>query len=463
MDTLNATLNDQIFEIYNVFDSVKNSINTLNALTTRQLNTLNSSLNIQAAELSHHLSDLKSLVDTLNSTNTNQLTNLQSSVSILNTTSIAQVHSLESKVNEFSAITASQLNLLRSSVSTINTTTIERLNSFQCSVSTTNTTETDMYQPLVNWLNEIQSAVNTFNTTIKDELHSIYTSFENIQFAVDTLNVSATRQLNTQVNELNLRLSDLQTLSDTLNSTTANQLQNLQTSVSILNSTTIDHVNNLVSSVNTLNATASNRLRALESSQEQLQSPTNVSLSSNSGVTYIHWGSKDCRSGATRLYSGWMGGSSQKTGGGGVNRLCMPTTADYSSSLQYQIGVAGFNNLYQVEYQDPVKGTDGHTIPCVVCLVSNHSLLLKIPAAYTCPSDWTREYYGYLMSEGTTQSSHSWSTFECVDKEQESFSDISNTGESLLGHNTVDCNQDICSQTHNYNSQKQLNCVVCSK
>ena len=35
-----------------------------------------------------------------------------------------------------------------------------------------------------------------------------------------------------------------------------------------------------------------------------------------------------------------------------------------------------------------------------------------IPRRYTCPSGWTREYYGYLMSEHHT---HHRSTFECID------------------------------------------------
>ena len=35
-----------------------------------------------------------------------------------------------------------------------------------------------------------------------------------------------------------------------------------------------------------------------------------------------------------------------------------------------------------------------------------------MPAKYTCPSGWTREYFGYLMSECNN---HYRSQFSCVD------------------------------------------------
>ena len=47
-----------------------------------------------------------------------------------------------------------------------------------------------------------------------------------------------------------------------------------------------------------------------------------------------------------------------------------------------------------------------------VCYVTQHSTVYMLPAKYTCPSEWTREYYGYLMSE---HHSHHLSQFSCID------------------------------------------------
>ena len=40
--------------------------------------------------------------------------------------------------------------------------------------------------------------------------------------------------------------------------------------------------------------------------------------------------------------------------------------------------------------------------------------MIMVPAITQCPSSWTREYYGYLMTEcGAT--GHHRSSFDCVD------------------------------------------------
>ena len=39
-----------------------------------------------------------------------------------------------------------------------------------------------------------------------------------------------------------------------------------------------------------------------------------------------------------------------------------------------------------------------------------------VPGKYTCPENWTREYYGYLMAE---RNNHHRSTFECMDRAPE--------------------------------------------
>ena len=40
-----------------------------------------------------------------------------------------------------------------------------------------------------------------------------------------------------------------------------------------------------------------------------------------------------------------------------------------------------------------------HNVPCSVCYVATRSVAVMVPAKTQCPTDWTVEYVGYLMSE----------------------------------------------------------------
>ena len=51
------------------------------------------------------------------------------------------------------------------------------------------------------------------------------------------------------------------------------------------------------------------------------------------------------------------------------------------------------------------RGSQDFDIPCAVCY-SNHSAVYMVPAKYTCPLGWTRQYYGYLMAEFSDESHH---------------------------------------------------------
>ena len=81
-----------------------------------------------------------------------------------------------------------------------------------------------------------------------------------------------------------------------------------------------------------------------------------------------------------------------------------------------------------------------------------------IPAKYTCPDGWTREYYGYLMSEHVDNSR---STYECVDV---SFGSVAGRESGLNGghfyHVEAHCSGMACPP---YNNFRELSCVVCSK
>lgn len=177
----------------------------------------------------------------------------------------------------------------------------------------------------------------------------------------------------------------------------------------------------------------------------------------NEEVVYTRWGKRTCRSGANLVYTGIMAGSHHQHRGGGTTRLCMPLDPQYT--LQFIDGVQSYSPLYPVEYQNTVRGT-GLDIPCAVCIAPRKHLVLMIPAKTSCPASFTREYYGYLMSE-RDHPNHHRSTFECVDKDLEAVPGSSRQlGTGWFGHTEAVCNALPCPP---YNNHKEITCVVCSK
>ena len=180
------------------------------------------------------------------------------------------------------------------------------------------------------------------------------------------------------------------------------------------------------------------------------------------GATYTRWGKSTCpqTAGTEMLYSGITGGTHYTQKGGGANHLCMPKVPEYSPDLTYRSASDGHARVYGAEYQVPLQGSQDHGVPCAVCHVSSRPSLLMIPAQASCPPDWTREYYGYLMTERYT---HYRSMFECVDADQESLPNSQgNQNGALFYHVEADCSTGLPCSTH-YNNHQELNCVVCTK
>ena len=85
--------------------------------------------------------------------------------------------------------------------------------------------------------------------------------------------------------------------------------------------------------------------------------------------------------------------------------------------------------------------------------------MVMIPAKVHCPTHWTVEYTGYLMTENNV---HHRSTYECVDKDPESVPGL-NAGQSersALLHVKPVCSGSSCPP---YDAGKELTCVVCSR
>ena len=171
-------------------------------------------------------------------------------------------------------------------------------------------------------------------------------------------------------------------------------------------------------------------------------------------MVYTRWGKSSCPDNATLLYSGKVGGSLAGKGGAS-NFLCMPLDPDYA--LESRRGQQGHNYVYGTEYQRPIVGRSNGNVPCAVCQVKGQSSLLMIPAKTTCPEEWQRQYYGYLMSGNENQQR---TTYECYDKELEI---IEGSGRNEPGatiyHVEANCSGMDCPP---YDSTKELNCVVCT-
>ena len=152
---------------------------------------------------------------------------------------------------------------------------------------------------------------------------------------------------------------------------------------------------------------------------------------------YTRWGRTTCPStaGTQLLYAGRAAGSAHTDRGGGANYICLPEQPRYST---YTAGTqAGRAHLYGAEYQTagtndngPLSSVHDHNVPCAVCYASTRETVVMIPARLSCPSSWTREYYGYLMANWY---GHRRTMFECVDRNPQSIpGSISNTNGALL-------------------------------
>ena len=183
------------------------------------------------------------------------------------------------------------------------------------------------------------------------------------------------------------------------------------------------------------------------------------------GVVYTRWGRTTCpsTSGTQLLYAGRAAGTWHNQRGGGANYLCLPEQPQYST---YTAGVQnGRAYLYGAEYQTtggdngPLRSFHDHNVPCAVCYTSTRETVVMIPARLTCPSSWTREYYGYLMAD---YHGHHRTMFECVDISPQSVpGSIANTDGALFYHTEVKCNHGIPCPP--YDEQKEVTCVVCTK
>ena len=176
------------------------------------------------------------------------------------------------------------------------------------------------------------------------------------------------------------------------------------------------------------------------------------------GVVYTRWGRKSCPTGAELLYEGITGGSHYTHTGGGANYVCLPKDPQYMSTN------IGYSLMYGTEYEivnHIFTGKHNHNAPCAVCYTSTKSVKLMIPARISCPSSWTREYKGYLMTEYYQVLSKNNKVYECVDENPESIDGSEANGNGALFYFTATtCNGLPCPP---YVNNRAITCVVCTK
>ena len=158
---------------------------------------------------------------------------------------------------------------------------------------------------------------------------------------------------------------------------------------------------------------------------------------------------------------GVIGGDRYSHQGGGVNYLCLPNNPKYD---KYKDGWQNSGYLYGAEYQvndfNPFKkNLHNHDAPCVVCFVKSRGSLLMMPARNDCPSGWTGEYHGYLMTEFYNHKKQR--DFICVDEDAEYVPGTkSNNDGALLYPVQTQCVSLPCKP---YVAGRELTCAVCTK
>ena len=180
-------------------------------------------------------------------------------------------------------------------------------------------------------------------------------------------------------------------------------------------------------------------------------------VGASGGSTYVRWGRKSCPSTSELVYDGYAGGGHFTHSGSGTNYLCLPKNPEWSSVSS----PVAYGFVYGTEYETHGSTMDvvkDHDVPCAVCRTDSESVLM-IPAKWTCPSGWTRELYGYLMSERYNHLSSK--EFVCVDGSPETLTGtyVDRNG-ALFYFQKAACGSLPCQP---YIDGHELTCVVCSK
>ena len=149
--------------------------------------------------------------------------------------------------------------------------------------------------------------------------------------------------------------------------------------------------------------------------------------------------------------------------GGGTNYICLsnnPTFLSHTVGHQQSRGM-----IYAAKYKtqdSPLSSLDSSSVPCAVCHVTTRGAVVMIPGQTLCPTSWTKEYLGYLMTSSKQQYR---TTFECIDRDSTALvndNNSQNSTDAAMFYSTEigTCNGVLCPP---YDTEKEITCVVCTK
>lgn len=226
-------------------------------------------------------------------------------------------------------------------------------------------------------------------------------------------------------------------------------------------SNTNELVGNLKTNIVELNKTIKNTEMQVAFIREYSSETFKVSALAS---TYVTWGRTSCRNNDTEtVYTGYTAGSPFELDGGAASYICVPqnpTWASFTDGIQNYGGLlAGTEyEIWSDSFKSLTKSLRDNDAPCSVCRTPRPTTIM-IPGRTECPSDWTLEYTGYLM---TGYSTHTGGTdYVCVDYDAEAVpGGNSNMNGKLLYFTEVRCGSLPCQE---YPNGREVACAVCSK
>ena len=124
---------------------------------------------------------------------------------------------------------------------------------------------------------------------------------------------------------------------------------------------------------------------------------------SERGVSYTQWGRTTCPNtqGTQLVYAGAVVGSAWNEAGSS-EYLCLHNEPQFlatTSGIQAERTFLHGTEYRAIDNPPAFSNMAHHDVPCAVCYSGTRSTKITIPGRTACPSSWTREYYGYLMTE----------------------------------------------------------------
>ncbi|XP_072021426.1 uncharacterized protein [Amphiura filiformis] len=215
--------------------------------------------------------------------------------------------------------------------------------------------------------------------------------------------------------------------------------------------------------LNNLNSTFVNGKQNIGQGASSVGNFQAFSSSDNKGTVYTRWGNSSCPESAELVYDGLVGGSLYSQVGGAAQYLCLPqdpiyghvnpVVHEYRSIIYHtELQFPGFTILEHLQHADAA---------CSVCrTLGGRVSVLMLPAKNKCPSGWTQEYDGFLM---TSSQDHRRTEYLCVDSNPTPLrGGVQDINGALLYPVEATC------ETSNipcppYVAGHELTCAVCSK